>query len=108
MIPRMLKTPLAALAVAGLLLAGCGGERTDVTAGVDELNVELKKQDAELDCPKEVDGGEGTSFDCTLRSTSSKAEAPVTLKIVKEGEDLAVDLADQKQFESAVRKVVRR
>jgi hypothetical protein len=104
----MLKTPLAALAVAAVILAGCGGERTDVSAGVKELNAALEPQKAELDCPKEVDGGEGTSFECTLRSTSGGAEAPVTLKIVKEGEDLAVDLADEKQFESAVKKVVRR
>ena len=97
---------LALLAV-GAVAAGCGGEKTDVSQGVDELNNVLSQQGAELDCPDEVDGGEGATFDCTMKSTGGGESAQVKMKIVKEEGDLAVDIADPAQFEKALSKVAQ-
>ena len=94
------------LALAAVAVVGCGGDVTDVSQGVESLNREvLAQQSVELDCPDEVDGGEGTEFDCTLKSTKNDKSAEVTLKIVKEGEDLAVDIADSRQFDKALAEV---
>lgn len=102
-----LRTCLLAVAVAAFG-AGCGGDVTDVSQGVDKLNSELlEPQGARLDCPDEVDGGEGASFDCTMRSTKGERSAPVTMRIVEEGGDLAVDLADEKQFDRALAQVTK-
>ena len=85
---------------------GCGGEVTDVSQGVESLNKEvLAQQNVELDCPDEVDGGEGATFDCTLKSTKSDKTADVKLKIVKEDGELAVDIADTQQFDKALAEV---
>jgi hypothetical protein len=94
-----------ALLAAGSVAAGCGGEVTDVSQGVDELNRVLGQQGAELDCPDEVDGGEGATFDCTMKSTKGDVSAPVEMKIVKEEGELAVDRADDQQFRQALEKV---
>jgi hypothetical protein len=111
MIPRMIKPRfciLAAIAALAVVAVGCGGEKTDVSQGVDKLNSEvLSQQGAELDCPDEVDGGEGATFDCTMKATSGDQSAPVKMKIVEEEGDLAVDIADEKQFEEALRKVAQ-
>ena len=89
-----------------LALAACGGEKSDVSGGVDAVNRELVAQDAQLDCPKEVDGGEGTEFGCTLRGTKSNRSAKIDMKIVKEGGELAVDFAgDRAQVQRALRQV---
>lgn len=96
------------LSVAGLALVfavGCGGEKTDVSAGVGELNKQLSAQGAALDCPKEIDGGEGAEFECTLKGTEGGKESKVKLKVVKENGDLAVDIADQAQFQSALQSI---
>ena len=85
------------LACAALIAAGCGGEKTDVSKGVDELNQTFGQSGVKIDCPKEVDGGEGTEFDCTLKGNGK--EEKVDLKVVKQGEDLAVDVADQADFQ---------
>ncbi|HEX8207242.1 MAG TPA: DUF4333 domain-containing protein [Solirubrobacteraceae bacterium] len=98
---------ILALVAAGSIAAGCGGEKTDVSQGVDELNNVLGQQGAKLECPDEVDGGEGATFDCTMKSTKGDVEAPVKMKIVKEQGELAVDRADDKQFRDALEKVVK-
>ena len=85
------------LVVGAALAAGCGGEKTDVSKGVDELNRTFGTSGVKLDCPKTVDGGEGTEFDCTL-SGNGKSEK-VKMKVVKQGDDLAVDAADQADFQ---------
>jgi hypothetical protein len=98
--------PRHMLSVAGLALVfavGCGGETTDVSAGTADFNKELAQEGSKLDCPKEVDGGEGTEFECTL--TGKGGEEKVKLKVVKQGGDLAVDTADQAAFDTARQKV---
>ena len=100
----------AALALAGitaLLAAGCGGEKTDVSGGVDNLNKRLSDQGiaAKLDCPKEVDGGEGTEFDCTLASEDGATSEKVELQVQKENGDLVVDVTDQKAWQASLDKV---
>ncbi len=90
---------IAALALT-LALAACGGEKTDVTRGEQEINDELKSTDARLRCPKEVDGGEGTKFDCTVTGPGGDQKVPMTL--TKENGELVLDPQDQKQFKSAL------
>lgn len=95
------------LSVAGLSLVfavGCGGEKTDVSAGTEDFNKELSAEGSKLECPKEVDGGEGTEFECTLSGQGGK-ESKVKLKVVKEGEDLAVDVVDRAAFDNARQEV---
>ena len=107
--PAMIKTGFCIGAtIAALAVAGCGGEKTDVSQGVDKLNSQiLQPQGAKLECPDEVDGGEGTTFECTMKATSGNASAPVTMKIVKEDGELAVDLADEQEFDKALAKVTK-
>lgn len=87
-----------------LLAVGCGGSTTDVSAGTEDVNRQLEPQGVSLECPKEVDGGEGTEFDCTMKGEGGKSKA-VKLKVVKDGEDLAVDVANQTEFDSAIKEV---
>ena len=74
---------LSLVAIAPLLVIGCGGEKTDITAAVDDTNKNLQGA-ATIDCPDEVDGGEGTKFDCTLKGKGGKT-ATVQIKIIKDG-----------------------
>jgi len=101
-----LNTAWAAVPVAGLALlaAGCGGEKTDVSAGTEDFNQELKPQGITMECPKEVDGGENTEFECTLKGKSGDSKK-VKLKVVKDGDDLAVDVADKASFDAAVKQL---
>ena len=90
-------TFLAPLAAIAAIAAGCGGEKTDVSQGVEQLNQTFGQSGVKIDCPKEVDGGEGTEFECTLSGNGK--EEKVKLKVVKQGDDLAVDIADQADFQ---------
>ena len=98
---------LAAVAVLlAAFLAACGGEKSDVSGGVNAINQELAQQGARLDCPKEVDGGEGATFDCDLRGTRTNRSVKIKMKIVKENGDLAVDFAgDRAAVQRAIRQV---
>jgi hypothetical protein len=87
-----------------LALAGCGGEKTDVSGATEDRNKELSGQGLSLDCPKEVDGGEGTQFDCTMKGEGGKSKT-VKLKIVKENDELAVDVADKAEYDSTVKEL---
>ena len=100
MIRGRARLALAAGAAAALLATGCGS-KTDVSAGVEDFNRTLEPQGAMLECPKEVDGNEGTVFECTLKGTRSGKSVPVQLKIAKEEGDLVIDAADQKAFDMA-------
>lgn len=103
------RTGVAMLPALCALAASCGGTQTDVTAGVDELNKQvLGPQGAQLNCPDRVDGAEGATFECTMKAAKGGASAPVTLKIVEENEALAVDVADQAQYDKALEKVTAR
>lgn len=94
---------LALLAATALVAAGCGGEKTDVSKGVDNLNERLTQQGipAKLECPDEVDGGEG-EFDCTLKAEEGDREQKIKMEIYKEGKDYVVDVKDQPAFERAI------
>jgi hypothetical protein len=105
-----LRRTLAALAlvsITAVVAAGCGGEKTDVSGGVDNLNERLTQQGipAKLDCPKEVDGGEGTEFECTLKANEGGKEEKLQMEVQKEGDDLVVDVKDQAAFERALQSV---
>ena len=96
---------IAAVALALVVaVAGCG-DKTDVSAGVADFNKELAPEGLALDCPKEVMGGEGTVFDCTMKGTKNGKSAPVQLKVVKEGNDLVVDVADKAAYEQVRQEV---
>jgi hypothetical protein len=94
---------LALLATTALVVAGCGGEKTDVSKGLDNLNERLTQQGipAKLECPDEVDGGEG-EFDCTLKAEEGDREQKIRMEIYKEGKDYVVDVKDQPAFERAI------
>ena len=90
----------------GLAAAGCGGEKSNVSGGVNAINQELAQQGARLDCPKEVDGGEGATFDCDLEGTRTNKTTKIKMKIVKENGDLAVDFAGTRaQVQRAIAQV---
>jgi hypothetical protein len=91
----------SALAVgAALAAAGCGGSTTDVSAGTEDFNQELKADGLSLECPKEVSGGEGTQFDCTMKGPGGKSKT-VQLKIVTDQGDLAVDVVNKAEFDAS-------
>ena len=97
-------TALAVGASAIVFAAGCGA-KTDVSAGVEDFNKTLEPNGLTLDCPKEIKGGEGTVFDCTMKGTKNGKSAPVKLKVVKEGDDLVVDVADQAAYDQVRQEV---
>ena len=104
---RRIGAALTVATVVVVVAAGCGGEKTDVSGGVDNLNERLTQQGipAKLECPKEVDGGEGTEFECTLKANQGGKEEKLTMEVQKEGGDLVVDVKDQAQFEKALASV---
>ncbi|HEX8744263.1 MAG TPA: DUF4333 domain-containing protein [Thermoleophilaceae bacterium] len=101
---RAIAAWVALACLAALGVAGCGGEKTDVTAGVDNLNERLSQQSipAKLQCPDEVDGADGTEFDCTLEATEGDKKEKIKMEISKDGDDYVVDVKDQAGFERAV------
>jgi hypothetical protein len=105
---RRICTALALTAVIAAVASGCGGEKTDVSKGIDSYNERLTQQGipAELDCPKEVDGAAGTEFECTLKATEGDKSAKVKMEIRKEDKDLIVIEKDQKAVERAIQTVV--
>lgn len=100
-------TVVIGLALA-VVAAGCGGETTDVSGGVENLNKRLDDQGiaATLDCPDEVDGGEGTDFECTLKADQGGTEQKVQMEVQKENDELVVDVKDAKAWEKAIQTVV--
>jgi hypothetical protein len=101
---RRIGVALTLATVVAVVAAGCGGEKTDVSGGVDNLNERLTQQGipAKLECPDEVDGGEGTDFECTLKANEGGKEQKLQMEIQKEGDDLVVDVKDQAAFEKAL------
>lgn len=103
-----LRRSFAALPVAAVVLAGCGGERSNVSGGVDQVNTALAARGAKLECPKEVDGGAGATFECTLKGTRTGKSAKIKMKIVKEKGALAVDFNGQAaEVQAAIRQVTQ-
>ncbi len=87
-----------------LIAAGCGGEKTDVSGGVDDYNQQLRPEGVSIDCPKEVNGGEGTTFDCTMKGRGGQSKT-VQLRVAKEGDDLVVAAANEAEFNASVKEV---
>ena len=98
---------MALLSITALTAAGCGGEKTDVSGGIDSYNERFTQQGipAKLECPDEVDGGEGTEFECTLQASEGDKNAKITMEIRKEGDDLVVIEKDQQALERAINEV---
>jgi hypothetical protein len=97
---------LAIAAVSLVAASGCGGETTDVSKGVANINKDLlSAQGVRLDCPKTVDGGAGTVFTCTIRNTKNKRSAKLRMKVAKQNGQLAVDIASEKEFRAALQKI---
>ncbi|MDX6697309.1 MAG: hypothetical protein QOE65_706 [Solirubrobacteraceae bacterium] len=103
----MIARRLAAVTVPlALMFVGCGGEKSNVSGGVKAINQALAAQSARLDCPTEVKGGEGATFDCDLIGTKTNKSTKVKMKIVKENGSLAVDFAGNRpQVQAAIRRV---
>jgi hypothetical protein len=94
----------AVVAVAAVFATGCGS-KTDISKGVEDFNKDLEPNGLMLECPKEIKGGEGTVFECSLKGTRNDKSAPVQLKIAKEEGDLVIDAADQRAFDVARQEV---
>jgi hypothetical protein len=92
---------LALFAVVALFVVGCGGTTTDISAAVDDTNNSLKQDNVTIDCPDEVDGGEGTKFECTLKGTKSGKTEKIEAKVIKDG----IAPVDQAGYEEAVARV---
>ncbi len=95
-----LRHTLSLAALTPLLVAGCGGETTDISAAVDDTNKNLQGA-ATLDCEDEVDGGEGTEFDCTLKGKKSGESETVKIKIIKNG----IAPVNEKAYVASLQKV---
>jgi len=90
---------LPLIAATALIAIGCAGETTDISAAVDDTNKNLQGA-ATLSCDDEIDGGEGTEFDCTLKGKGGKT-ATVKLKIIKDG----IAPVSEKAYVSSLEKV---
>jgi hypothetical protein len=98
---------LALLSTVAVAAAGCGGDKTDVSAVVDTYNDRLSQRGflGRLECPDEVEGREGTEFECTLRAEQGGQTEKVTMEIRKEGDDIIAMEKDPQEFERAVQTV---
>jgi hypothetical protein len=84
---------LAALAVAGLLVAGCGETVIDdvKAEGAIKSNLEksLDEKITSVDCPSDEEVEKGKTFTCTVKFTDGK-QATATLKILNDDADVAL------------------
>src|SRR4051794_24298316 len=96
---------LAVIVGSGLLAAGCGGETTDVSQGVTSINKDLARQHVKLECPKTIDGGAGAVFTCTLTNTRNQQSTKMKLRVVKQGDKLAVAPANSKEYPKALQRI---
>jgi len=97
---------LAVALVSMAVAVGCGGEKTDVSQGVDNINKDLLNgQHVQLGCPKEIDGGEGAVFTCTLTNTRNKKSTKLKMKVTKQNGELAVDINSEKEFQKALERI---
>ena len=84
---------VAAVAIAALLIAGCGSKVIDdkkAEAAIKhdvESNTSVKV--ASVDCPGDVEVKTGATFDCTVRAQDGRS-ATVSLKILNENADVKV------------------
>src|SRR4051794_16363219 len=92
---------LAVSALAGALIVGCGGEETDISGAIADSNKNLAQNGASIDCPKKVDGGDGTKVKCTIKGKETGKTAPLELKV----QNGALVPVDQQAYEAAVHQV---
>ena len=97
--PLRARHSLSVVALGAFFVVGCGGETTDISAAVDDTNKNLDGA-ATMTCDDEIDGGEGTKFDCTLKGKGGKTET-VQIKIIKDG----IAPVDEKAYVSSLQKV---
>lgn len=98
---------VALFCTAAVVAAGCGAKKTDVSAVVDTYNDRLSQRGflGRLECPDQVEGREGTKFDCTLRAEQGGQTEKVKMEIKKEGDDLIAMEDDPQAFERAIQAV---
>jgi hypothetical protein len=84
---------LLALALAVLLVVGCGGtvlDSTKMEATIEEnLQKSVGQKVSSVDCPSGVDVKAETTFECSVRLESGKQET-VTLKILNSDADTEI------------------
>jgi NAD(P)H-hydrate repair Nnr-like enzyme with NAD(P)H-hydrate epimerase domain len=84
---------LAALILAAVLLAGCGGVDLDASKMQDQLeayveNIEKAKVSS-VDCPSGVEVKAGNTFECSVSLDNGK-KGTITVKILNSDADTAV------------------
>jgi Domain of unknown function (DUF4333) len=88
-----MKTLAALVAVALLVLVGCGETVLDATKTEEQIKAEFEKAGSgkitSVECPSDIEVKAGAKFDCTV-SRKGAAETTVTLKITNEDADLEV------------------
>jgi PBP1b-binding outer membrane lipoprotein LpoB len=84
---------VAAVAIAALLIAGCGSKVIDDKKAEAAIKSDVENNTsvkvASVDCPGDVKVNTGTTFDCTVRAQDGRS-ATVTLKILNENADVKV------------------
>jgi hypothetical protein len=89
-----------AVAVVGIVAAGCGETVIDSAKTEDAIAHNLEKSAgmkiSSVDCPSDVEVKKGTTFQCTVIQDGGKRET-ATLKILNEDADVSlVDLSANK------------
>ena len=104
---RRIALALALVSASAVVAAGCGGKKTDVSNGIETYNERLSQQGipAKLECPDEVDGHEGTEFECRLEAEQGDRTEKITMEVRKEGDDLIVIEKDEAALDRAIRTV---
>jgi NAD(P)H-hydrate repair Nnr-like enzyme with NAD(P)H-hydrate epimerase domain len=84
---------LAALILAALLAAGCGGVELDANKAQDQLEAYVenleKTKVSSVDCPSGVEVKAGNTFECSV-SLSNGKKGTITVKILNSDADTAV------------------
>jgi NAD(P)H-hydrate repair Nnr-like enzyme with NAD(P)H-hydrate epimerase domain len=84
---------VAAVAIAALLVAGCGSKVIDDQKAEAAIKSDVEKNTsvkvASVDCPGDVEVKTGETFNCTVRAQDGRS-ATVTLKVLNENADVKV------------------
>jgi hypothetical protein len=104
---RRIATALAVVTAAGVVAAGCGGDKTDIGEAIDQRNEAFQSQGipVKLECPDQVDGHKGAEFDCELVASRGGQKEKVRMEIDEEGDELTVDFKDTAEFERTAAKL---
>src|SRR5438045_27807 len=84
---------VAAVAIAAVLIAGCGSKVIDDTKAEAAIKHDVESNTsvkvASVDCPGDVKVQTGATFDCTVHAQDGRT-ATVSLKILNENADVKV------------------